>query len=67
VARIGDDYAGELAAGMSVPVTRDGTHAEGVIRTLEAVDGGWRVRLALTGEAPANWKPGQAVTLVLPE
>ena len=67
VARVGGDHAGDLVEGATVPVTRAGTRAEGVIRGLEAVEGGWRVRLALSGDAPEDWRPGQAVTLELPE
>jgi len=66
-ARIGSDYRGDLARGATVPVARAGARAEGVIRALEAVDGGWRVRLALTGEVPEGWRAGQAVTLELPD
>lgn len=66
VLRLPADHEGDLAEGSEVPVSRAGHEGEGVIRGVAATEGGWRVRLRVA-DPPAEWRPGEAVTVRLPE
>ncbi|MFP4130687.1 MAG: efflux RND transporter periplasmic adaptor subunit [Thiohalospira sp.] len=67
VAQLETGEDGDLAVGENVPVVRGDDRAEAVVRELEPVEGGWRVRLVLEGEVPEGWRPGHAVKLEVPE
>ncbi|MGM0412374.1 MAG: efflux RND transporter periplasmic adaptor subunit [Pseudomonadota bacterium] len=66
VLRLPADHEGDLAEGSEVPVSRDGNEGEGVIGEVAATEGGWRVRLRIA-DPPDDWRPGEAVTVSLPD